>query len=157
MYPDYTISRSSLCNKLHPVGPLPHWFLFVISKAGNGENKEFNTTHHLFFIEGGFIEGVAYWVFRLTPGISFYHYQLLPWVNKDSLVEVGRSQRISHLRVVLCSKFNPSLTVTQVCAFSGCVSMYVFEPRISLHYQTQAQSTTGSVSLPDIDSVYHWM
>ena len=65
--------QSSLCNKLHSAGYLPHWFLFIIFKAENGENNEYNTTQHLFFIEGGFIDWVAYWVFRPTPGKSFFH------------------------------------------------------------------------------------
>ena len=46
-----SICRSSLCNKLHPAGPLPHWFLFIIFKAEDGKNYEYNSTQHLFFTE----------------------------------------------------------------------------------------------------------
>ena len=61
-----------LCNKLHPVGLLPHCFLYISSlRKGIGANKEYNTI--LFFIGGGFIDGVAYLVSRPIPGISLFY------------------------------------------------------------------------------------
>ena len=49
-----------LCNKLHPVGLLPHCILFLSSsRQGIGANKEFNTTQH-FLIGGSRSEIVSY-------------------------------------------------------------------------------------------------
>ena len=73
MHPDYTISRSSLCNKLRPVGPLPHWFLFYhLLRQGMGRTKSTTQYNICFFIGGGFIEGVAYLVFRPILGYILF-------------------------------------------------------------------------------------